>query len=71
MSKPFVLVTRALFPETIEKLKQHFDVEANQDDVEWSRDELIAKLQGKQGAFTTGSVKIDETLLVEIGRAHV
>ena len=64
MSKPFVLVTRALFPETIEKLKQHFDVEANQDDVEWSRDELIAKLQGKQGAFTTGSVKIDETLLV-------
>ena len=58
-----VLVTRAVFPETIEKLKQHFDVEANQDDVEWTPGQLIARLQGKQGAFTTGSVKIDEALL--------
>ena len=63
MSKPSVLVTRAVFAETIDRLKQHFDVETNQEDAEWSRDELIAKLQGKQGAFTTGSVKIDETLL--------
>jgi hypothetical protein len=37
MSKPRVLVTRAVFPETIDKLKQHFDVEANTDDAEWSR----------------------------------
>ena len=63
MSKPHVLVTRAVFPETIEKLKQHFEVEANQDDADWSSDELIRQLQGKQGAFTTGSVKIDEALL--------
>jgi len=63
MSKPHVLVTRAVFPETIEKLKQQFEVEANQDDADWSSDELIRQLQGKQGAFTTGSVKIDEALL--------
>ena len=63
MSKPHVLVTRAVFPETIDKLKQHFDVEANTDDAEWSSEELIRRLQGKQGAFTTGSVKIDEALL--------
>ena len=63
MSKPHVLVTRAVFPETIEKLKQHFDVEANTDDADWSSDELIRRLQGKQGAFTTGSVKIDEAVL--------
>ncbi|RZI66589.1 MAG: D-glycerate dehydrogenase [Variovorax sp.] len=63
MSKPRVLVTRAVFPETIDKLKQHFDVEANTDDAEWSSKELIRRLQGKQGAFTTGSVKIDEALL--------
>ena len=56
MSKPHVLVTRAVFPETIEKLKQHFEVEANQDDADVSSDDLIRKLQGKQGAFTTGSV---------------
>jgi gluconate 2-dehydrogenase len=63
MSKPSVIVTRAVFTETIDRLKQHFEVESNQDDAEWSRDELIQKLQGKQGAFTTGSVKIDEALL--------
>ena len=63
MSKPHVLVTRAVFPETIEKLKQHFEVEANGDDADWSSDELIRRLQGKQGAFTTGSVKIDEAVL--------
>lgn len=63
MSKPHVLVTRAVFPETIEKLAQHFEVEANQDDADWSSEELIRRLQGKQGAFTTGSVKIDEALL--------
>jgi gluconate 2-dehydrogenase len=63
MSKPHVLVTRAVFPETIEKLKQHFEVEANTDDADWSSDELIRRLQGKQGAFTTGSVKIDEAVL--------
>ena len=63
MSKPSILVTRAVFAETIDRLKQHFEVETNQDDTEWSSDELIAKLQGKQGAFTTGSVRIDEALL--------
>lgn len=63
MSKPHVLVTRAVFPETIEKLAQHFEVEANQGDADWSSDELIRRLQGKQGAFTTGSVKIDEAVL--------
>jgi glyoxylate/hydroxypyruvate/2-ketogluconate reductase len=63
MSKPHVLVTRAVFPETIDKLKQHFEVEANVDDADWSSDELIRRLQGKQGAFTTGSVKIDEAVL--------
>lgn len=61
--KPHVLVTRAVFPETLEKLAQHFEVEANQEDADWSSDELIRHLQGKQGAFTTGSVKIDEAVL--------
>jgi gluconate 2-dehydrogenase len=62
-AKPAILVARAVFPEIIEKLERHFEVESNQDDAEWSRDELIARLQGKQGALTTTSVAIDATLL--------
>ena len=63
MSKPRILVARAIFPETIEKLQQHFDVESNQDDVLWSRAELAERLKDKVGALTTGSERIDGDVL--------
>lgn len=63
MSKPKILVARAIFPETIERLSQHFEVESNQSDETWSKEQLIAKLKGKQGAFTTGSERIDAAVL--------
>lgn len=63
MTRPKVLVARAIFPETIARLEQHFDVEANQDDESWSKEQLIAKLKGKAGAFTTGTERIDAELL--------
>jgi gluconate 2-dehydrogenase len=50
-------------PETIERLSQHFEVESNQADETWSKAQLIAKLKGKQGAFTTGSERIDAEVL--------
>jgi gluconate 2-dehydrogenase len=61
--KPRILVARAVFPETLTILEQHFQVSANQEDVMWTPSELIAQLQGKQGAFTTGNQRIDATLL--------
>lgn len=62
-NRPSILVARGVFPETIARLQQHFDVESNQDDAVWSKPELIAHLQGKQGVFTTGSERIDADLL--------
>jgi gluconate 2-dehydrogenase len=63
MNKPRILVARAVFPETIARLEQHFEVEHNQADADWSRRELVARLQGKAGAFTTGAERIDAELL--------
>jgi glyoxylate/hydroxypyruvate/2-ketogluconate reductase len=63
MSKPKILVARAVFPETIARLEQHFDVEANQADDPWTKAQLAQKLQGKVGAFTTGSERVDADLL--------
>jgi glyoxylate/hydroxypyruvate/2-ketogluconate reductase len=63
MNKPRILVARAVFPETIEHLSQHFAVESNQDDKDWSGAELIARLRDKDGVFTTGSVRIDAEVL--------
>ncbi|KQM79997.1 D-glycerate dehydrogenase [Xylophilus sp. Leaf220] len=65
MSKPAILVSRALFPETIERLQQHFEVEHNQADAVWDAAALKARLQGKHGVLTTGSERIDAALLAD------
>jgi glyoxylate/hydroxypyruvate/2-ketogluconate reductase len=61
--KPQILVTREVFDETIDFLKTRFEVESNQSDRLFSRDELAAKLQGKTGVQTSSSDKIDDELL--------
>ncbi len=63
MNKPKILVARAIFPEVIDRLAVHFEVESNQADDLWSRPEFFAHLQGKQGVFTTGDQRIDAELL--------
>ncbi|MDP3086045.1 MAG: D-glycerate dehydrogenase [Rubrivivax sp.] len=63
MPRPHVLVARAVFPEVVERLRAHFEVEDNPGDIIYSAAELSARLQGKQGAFTTGSERIDAALL--------
>ncbi|MEY3272403.1 MAG: hypothetical protein RLZZ341_1304 [Pseudomonadota bacterium] len=63
MSKPAVLVARAVFPETLSRLARHFEVEANEDDTVYTPAQLIERLQGKAGAFTTGSERIDAGVL--------
>ncbi|MFO1329390.1 MAG: D-glycerate dehydrogenase [Rubrivivax sp.] len=63
MTRPSVLVARAVFPEVVARLRQHFDVEDNPGDVIYTKAQLIEHLQGRQGAFTTGSERIDAELL--------
>lgn len=50
--KPTILVTRATFPEAIELLQQHFNVEHNQQDDAWNADDLKRRLQGKEGVLS-------------------
>jgi glyoxylate/hydroxypyruvate/2-ketogluconate reductase len=61
--KPSVLVTLRVFPEVLAKLRQHFEVEANDEPRDLPRDELIARAQGKQGLFVTAVEPVDATLL--------
>jgi len=63
VTKPSILVCRAVDPKVIERLEQHFDVRSNQADEAWSREKLIAALQGRQGLFATGGERIDADLL--------
>jgi gluconate 2-dehydrogenase len=63
MNKPKILVARAIFPEILVKLSEHFEVSSNQTDELWTPAELKAHLQGQSGAFTTGGERIDAALL--------
>jgi gluconate 2-dehydrogenase len=63
MSKPRIHVARAIFPEVIERLQQHFEVSSNQADEVPTREQLVAALQGRQGLLSTGSERIDDALL--------
>jgi glyoxylate/hydroxypyruvate/2-ketogluconate reductase len=61
--KPAVLVCRAVFPDIVDRLREHFEVESNEADVVWTQAELIRNLQGKAGVFITGTQPIDTALL--------
>jgi len=61
--RPAVLVTRHIFPEIATRLAAHFEVEANDRPVDWSRDELLRRLHGKAGAFISSTEPIDAALL--------
>ncbi|MGE0098470.1 MAG: 2-hydroxyacid dehydrogenase [Hydrogenophaga sp.] len=62
-SRASVLVSRSVFPEVVERLREHFDVQTNDEDAVWSPAELAARLQGKKGVLTTGSERVDAALL--------
>ena len=63
MKKDKILIARAVFPEIIALLEQHFEVEHNQADEPWSGEQLVKKMADKAGAFTTGGERIDGQLL--------
>ncbi len=63
MGRAAILVARAVFPQTIERLRRHFEVEDNAADEAWSPAELSARLHGKAGLFATAGERIDAALL--------
>ena len=62
-SRPSILVARQVFPEVVDKLRQYFDVDTNEDDAPLDPAKLAARLQGKVGVITTGSERVDAALI--------
>lgn len=71
MNKPAILVTRAIFPDVLERLSEHFAVESNQQDVLWSHDEFVSRMRDKVGVFTTGVERIDANVLAQCGQLKI
>jgi len=61
--KPYILVTRAIFPDVIERLAQYFDVDDNQQDLVLDAAALKARLAGKAGVLTNAADRIDADLI--------
>ena len=53
--KPKILVAREVFPEVLERLRQHFEVDDNQADVVLGQAGLKARLADKVGALTAAT----------------
>jgi len=64
--KKKVFVARAVFPDVLERLTAHFEVETNPSDDILSGPQLAAKLAGKDGAFITGSERITADVLATV-----
>ena len=56
-------MARAVFPDVIARLQQHFEVESNQEDRIFSAAELAEKLHDKDGVIATASERISAELL--------
>lgn len=64
MSRPKVLVTREVFDEVLEYLRQHFDVADNQQDAQLDPEALARLAADKDGLMTALTERVDEPLLV-------
>ena len=71
MTKPRILVARAIFPDIVERLRTHFEVDDNPEDTILSAAQLAARMADKDGAFTTGSERIDANLLAAAPRLKI
>ena len=69
--KPRVLIARAIFPDVLARLREHFETDENPADQIFSPQELTARLQGKAGALTTGSERIDAAVLAACPQLRV
>lgn len=63
MTKPRVLIARAIDPAVVAFLQQHFELHTNDADDVWSPQVLAQHMQHMDGALTTGSERVDAALL--------
>jgi lactate dehydrogenase-like 2-hydroxyacid dehydrogenase len=64
--KPGILVTRALFPEVLERLRETFDVVDNQADVTYPPEALAERLQGRVGLLANAADTINADLIARV-----
>lgn len=67
-SRPRVLVTRAVFPEHLERIEAQFEAELNQADVPIATADLASRLVGMDGLLCASGDRVDAAALAEATR---
>ncbi|HLS57380.1 MAG TPA: D-glycerate dehydrogenase [Zeimonas sp.] len=70
-ARPKLLITRKVFPEVIDRLAPHFEIESNQDDDDWPRAELLARAADRDALFVVSSDRVDRELLAACPRLRI
>src|SRR3990172_7848414 len=63
MTKAKVLIAREVFPETLDYLARHFEIESTPSDTPFTPAQLAERLTDKDGALITLTERIDAALL--------
>lgn len=71
MTKPRLLVARAIFPEVLAQLAQTFEVVDNQGDATFTGPDWVAHLQGVDAVFTFGTEPINASILAQCPRLRM
>ena len=69
--KPKITITREVFDDTIDFLRQHCEVDANQADQPYTPDALAARLAGQDGLMCALTDKVDAALLARCTKLKV
>jgi gluconate 2-dehydrogenase len=64
-SAPKVWVSRPLFDDILARLREHFDVEVESEDRDWTRAQMAAKLADKVGAILGVADPVDASVIVQ------
>src|ERR1700748_469979 len=60
--KQNILITRPVFPDVVDRLREYFDITLNEGP-RYTSEQLNAALQGMSGALVSGGDKIDDAVL--------
>ncbi len=64
--KPTIVITREIFDDVIDYLRQHCDVDSNQADVPYTTEALAAKLAGRDGLMCALTDRVDAALIARV-----
>ena len=62
-NRPRIWVSRPLFDDILDRLREHFDVEVESEDVDWTRQQMAEKLRDKTGAILGVADPVDASVI--------